>query len=342
MELLVVGTGLIGTSIGLALEGVGVLLHDSDPTSLAVAVQRGAGRAWDGRQRVAHAVLCVPPAAVVPVFAGMRAAARTWSHVASVQVPVRDALAADGFGEVCGTHPMAGRETAGPGAATGELFVGRPWALCPSPATSSAAVAAARELARLCGAVPDVVDAAEHDAAVALVSHLPQVAASAVAAVLLEGGAERLALAGPGLQDTTRIAASDPALWEQILAQNAAAVAPLVRALASDLAAAAEALERGDGLADLLRRGNQGRALVPVKRGGTDSDFAVVAVRVADRRGQLADVLAGAADCGIDVEDVRVEHLAGRPSGVVELTVAAGVRDIARAALAAAGWDVLP
>ena len=136
---------------------------------------------------------------------------------------------------LCGTHPMAGKESSGPAAATASLFVGRPWALCPSARTSPAALAAARSLAERCGGVPLELPAAEHDAAVALVSHLPQVAASALAAVLLAHAPGELRLAGPGLQDTSRIAASAPALWVEVLTQNAAAVAPLVRNLAAEL-----------------------------------------------------------------------------------------------------------
>ena len=104
-----------------------------------------------------------------------------------------------------------------------------------------------------------------------------------------------------------------------------------------------EVLDRLAGLGDraVLVRGNAGRALVPVKRGETDRDFAVVGVSVPDRPGQLAGVLVSAAEAGINVEDVRVEHLPGRPSGVIEVVVAADTREDARAALAAAGWDVL-
>ena len=255
----------------------------------------------------------------------------------------RAAEAAGVDGVLCGSHPMAGKETSGPEAATAELFLGRPWALCPTASTDPAAAAAARSVAVACGAVPLELPAQEHDAAVALVSHLPQVAASALAAVLLARAAGPLALAGPGLQDTTRIAASAPALWVELLGENAGAVAPLVRALSAELdraAAALEAVDRG-AVADLLERGGRGRALVPVKRGEHDRDFALVAVAVPDRPGQLAGVLVSAADAGVNVEDVRVEHLPGRPSGVIELLVAADGADGARAALAAAGWDVL-
>ena len=346
--LLVVGAGLLGTSVGLALRGdTDVLLADRDPAVVDAACARGAGRAWDGAEQVQHVLLAVPPAAVAGELVRLqqRGVGETWSHVCSVQAPVQQAAAAAGadLTRLCGTHPMAGKESSGPAAATAGLFVGRPWALCPSARTGPAALDAARSLAERCGAVPLVLPADEHDAAVALASHLPQVTASALAAVLLAHSPGELRLAGPGLQDTSRIAASAPPLWVEVLTQNAPAVAPLVRDLADELARAAAALEAVDRgrLEDLLVRGNAGRALVPVKRGETDRDFAVVGVSVPDRPGQLAGVLVSAAEAGINVEDVRVEHLPGRPSGVIEVVVAADTRDEARAALAAAGWAVL-
>ena len=359
-DLLVVGTGLIGTSIGLALRGqADVVLHDPDPTAVAVAVDRGAGRRWDGREAFAHCLVAAPPSAVAAVVRelvvrelvvrGLDADA-TFSHVASVQRAVHADLAAAGLPleRICGSHPMAGKELSGPAAASGDLFAGRPWVLCPSGETSAQALEAVRRVAQQCAGEPVVMTAQEHDAAVALVSHLPQVAASAVAAVLA-GTDGPLALAGPGLQDTTRVAASDPRLWVEVLRQNAAAVAPLVRALGAELAAAADALDRlaADPCADpaavedLLRRGNIGRRRVPRKRGEHDRDFVLVSVAVPDRPGQIAGVLASAADAGINVEDVRVEHLPGRPTGVIELLVHPDSQVEARRALATAGWDVV-
>ena len=348
--LLVVGTGLLGTSVGLALRGdTDVLLADREPMAVATATARGAGRPWDGSEPVEHVLLAVPPAAVTATLVRLQrqGVGRTWSHVCSVQAPVQAAAREAGadLAGLCGTHPMAGKESSGPEAASADLFLGRPWALCPSEQTSDEALAAARSLAERCGGVPLELPAQEHDDAVALASHLPQVTASALAAVLLaRSSGEEVRLAGPGLQDTSRIAASAPALWVEVLAQNAAAVGPLVRELAAELDRAATALEALDrrGIEDLLRRGNAGRALVPVKRSRHDRDFAVVGVSVPDRPGQIAAVLLAAADAGVNVEDVRVDHLPGRPSGVVELLVAADTREAARASLAAAGWSVLP
>ena len=356
-RLLIVGTGLIGTSVGLALGAASeVALVDTDDEHVAVAVSRGAGHRWDGAP-VEHAVLALPPRLIAGELARLleAGAAGTYSHVASSQSVLHADIESQGLDTtaLCGSHPMAGRERSGPQAAASDLFAGRPWALCPSAATSTVALARTRQLAVDCGADPVTLSAQEHDAAVALVSHLPQVAASAVAAVL--HGAARpgddglLRLAGPGLQDTTRIAASDPALWADVLRQNAAAVAPLVRSLAAELERTAQALQRladgdpsaGQAVADLLARGRAGRERVPVKHGEQDSAFALVAVTVTDRPGQLAGVLVSAADAGVNVEDVRVEHLPGRPRGVIELLVHADARTEARRALAAAGWDVL-
>jgi prephenate dehydrogenase len=286
-DLLVVGSGLIGTSIGLALRGQrDVALHDPSAQSLAVAVERGAGRRWDGTEAFAHCLVAAPPSAVAGVLAAVIKAlpgGGTYSHVASVQRSVQASLEKAGvpLDRVCGSHPMAGKEQSGPAAAVASLFVGRPWVLCPSASTSQAALEAVREVAVACGAEPVVMSAEEHDEAVALVSHLPQVAASAVAAVLAASGGQ-LALAGPGLQDTTRIAASDPALWVEVLRENASAVSPLVLQLGLELVEAGQALGIGDlePVELLLRKGNEGRERVPRKRGEVDRDFVPVSVSV--------------------------------------------------------------
>jgi prephenate dehydrogenase len=372
-RVLVVGTGLIGASIGLALrDHADVLLDDRDAGHLADAVRRGAGRPRGQDEPVDLAVVCVPPGSTPKALEALLRSglATTVSHVASAQSQVQDEVEALLGGDdqgarqaLCGGHPLAGRETRGPGGATGRLFLDRPWALCPSSATGRAAVDAVRWLAESCGAVPVEMSASAHDEAVALVSHLPQLAASALAARLLRAeDAQRRsgvaqALAGPGLQDTTRIAASDPDLWLDILRSNAGHVAPLVRELATDLAAVAEALdqlhaaptqgavESRDAAAgvvhDVLSRGRRGRATVPLKRGAAERALSSVLVSVPDTPGQLAGALVCAAEAGVNVEDVHVEHLPGRPRGLLELVVATADQTAARSALGAAGWDVL-
>lgn len=351
-DVLVVGTGLIGASIGLALRGErDVCLTDADPAHLHTAIELGAGRAWDGTEQAALVVVAVPPAVTADRLVAMirQRAGRTYTHVASVQSPIERAVQQRSpTAAFAGSHPMAGREKAGPGAAGAELFWGRRWAICPTPESSPAAVLAVEELVAACGAVPVRVRAAEHDASVALLSHLPHAVSMLLAGMLTAG--QDLQLAGPGLADMTRIAAGDVELWLQVLSANAELVAPLISALAGDLVHTADLLAELAGrdaparpdlqweLRHLLERGRQGRTRVPVKRGLVESGFASIAVVLRDEPGQLAAVLLCAGAAGVNVEDLRLEHVPGRPTGVVHLVVRPELDDQLRAALAAAGW----
>lgn len=361
-RVLVLGTGLIGTSTALALQqgdGYDVLLHDLLPAHVDEAARRGAGRLWDGIEHVDLALVAVPPGRTAAALAALQSSdvASTYTHVASYQSQVQaeiEALSAD-VSAVVGGHPLAGRETAGPASASAELFVGRPWAICPSAASTHSAVQDVRDLAEAVGAEPVVLGPADHDRAVALLSHLPQVAASALAALLADQDDIAPELSGPGLVDTTRLAASSPQLWTEILQGNAREVAPVVRGLAELLTHLAQDLDTlsSDGrqggstseaaiarVSELLVRGNAGRARVPVKRGLSDAGFAAVSVDVDDRPGQLANLLLAAAAAEVNVEDVRVDHVPGRPTGTIALVVAADRASHLVRALAAADWRV--
>ena len=351
---LVVGTGLIGTSLALALRRAGaqVWLTDRDPAALAVAVARGAGRplaeAADS-STPALVVVAIPPAATAAVVAD---SLRRYPHalvtdVASVKVPIHRALVAAGVdaSRYCGGHPMAGRETSGPASARDDLIDDRPWVITPDAGATEAAVVAVQALALAVRAVPIVMPAVEHDRAVAVVSHTPQVVSSLLAARLLDSSDEAVAIAGQGLRDMTRIAASDPDLWVEILAANAAPVADVLTALRGDLDALLSALHRVDsggvdGIGDALRRGKAGRSRVPGKHGAATTPTVEVPVAVADAPGELGRLFAAVAEAGFSVEDVRIEHVLGRPTGVVEMSVAVGVADQVADALRRGGWDV--
>jgi len=256
-RVVVIGTGLIGTSVALALRerGADVWLADRDAAAARLAADIGAGTllpltGQPGEEPAGGpadlAVLAVPPAAVAPALAEAQARnlAHWYTDVASVKsFPLADARArgCDLSSFVPG-HPLSGRERSGPAAARADLFLGRPWVICPAPENSEAAVAAVVDLARACGAEPVLASAVEHDRWVALTSHAPHVVSAAMAARLADSSDGALALAGQGLRDVTRIAAGDTALWTQILAANAAPVAEILAAVAADLAAAAEAL----------------------------------------------------------------------------------------------------
>ena len=351
----IIGTGLIGTSIALALRehGSSVWLADQDPASARLAAHMGAG---DPLPAPGHgvtadvAVIAVPPDAVADALAAAqeRGLARCYTDVASVkQLPVAQARdrGCDLASYVPG-HPLAGREKHGPAAARADLFLGRSWALCPTPETSEAATSAVTSLVRACGAVPVRTDAAAHDRWVALVSHAPHLVAAAMAARLEEAPTEALDLAGQGLRDVTRVAAGEVGLWTQILAANAAPVAEVLAAVAADLAEAARLLaQEADSagpksVAGLLDRGQAGVARIPGKHGGEPREFTVVQVVIPDRPGELTRLFDAAGAAGVNIEDVRIEHSPGLPVGVAELSVRPAEADTLLDALEAGGWPV--
>jgi prephenate dehydrogenase len=362
----VVGTGLLGASVGLGLSASGarVLLADVSPTALALARDLGAGTPDSGSDRVDLVVVATPPDVTAAVLAEELKAHpdAVVTDVASVKARVLDALRAAGadLARYVGSHPMAGRERSGAVAARGDLFIGRPWVLSPAPGGDPAALPAVRRLALALGAVPVVLPAGEHDDAVALVSHVPQVAASLVAARLRHAPEHAVELAGQGLRDVTRIAGSDPALWAQILAANAGPVARVLRELRDDLdgvLAALEALaaEPADGVAAAagpaigargavaraVADGNLGRERIPGKHGGAPARYAVVTVIIPDEPGALGRVFADIAVAGTNVEELALEHAPGRAVGLLEISVLPAAREHLEAALSASGWHVV-
>lgn len=351
---LVVGAGLIGTSVGLALAAAGtsVGLVDVDAAAVRLAVALGAGAPDEPGRRYDLVVVAVPPARTAAVVAELlrsgRAAAVT--DVASVKADVRDAVARELgsggtqlLGRFVGSHPMAGRERAGAGAARHDLFVGRVWVLTPDDTTAPETVDAVRRLARAVGATPLLRTAEAHDRAVALVSHAPHLVASALAARLLAAGRDDVELAGQGLRDTTRIAEGDPVLWGEILAANADAVADVLTEVIADLGDAVGELRRGGaqtGVQGLLSRGLAGRAALPGKHGSAATDYVSVPVVVPDRPAQLARLFTDVGEAGVNIEDMRIEHAPGAPVGLVELVVAPSAVAALVDGLAARGWDV--
>jgi prephenate dehydrogenase len=348
----VIGTGLIGTSIALALRehGSTVWLTDADPAAAQLAVDLGAGEPLPAgiRDPADVAVIAVPPAEVAATLAAAQARnlAHAYTDVASVkQLPVAQVRerCRDLASYVPG-HPLAGREKHGPAAARADLFLGRTWALCPLPETADQAMRAVTAMVRTCGAVPVRTDPAAHDRWVALISHAPHLVAAAMAARLEDAPGEALDLAGQGLRDVTRIAAGDTALWTQILSANAAPVAEVLAAVAADLAEAARELAEDDNsdkaVAGLLDRGQAGVARIPGKHGGAAREFAVVQVVIPDQPGELARLFHATGAAGVNIEDVRIEHSPGLPVGVAELYVRPAEAGLLLDALEAGGWPV--
>lgn len=273
-RVVVVGTGLVGTSIALALRvnGVGVSLADREPAAIALAVQRGAGVAMADHDPPADlAVIAVPPSAVPMVLsdAQSRDFARLFTDVAAVKgQPIYEARrrGCDMVGFVPG-HPLCSEFPGAASAARADLFHGRTWILCPEEETCPGAVEMVEVLVRLCGAEPVVMAAETHDRAAAYSLHVPYLVSSAMAAVLTGADAEAKWLANSVVRDVTSHAAADPADLAEVLTQNAKWVAAILSDIAADLVEVSAALQlRGAGdpsfvghVTDLLHRGNEGR-----------------------------------------------------------------------------------
>jgi prephenate dehydrogenase len=353
---LVIGTGLIGTSVALALSARGVTVHlqDHDGGQSRTAAALGAGTDEPATGPVDLAVVAVPPAHIAATLADAqrRGAARGYLDVGSVKGGPRRELSALGcdLASYLGTHPLSGREMSGPLAATADLFEGRPWVLTPTSGTDTEVLNLALELVALCRAVPVVMDADAHDRAVAIVSHTPQLLSSLVAARLESADETAVRLCGQGIRDVTRIAASDPRMWIEILSANPGPVADVLSAVAGDLdetVGALRALESADearrgegaaGIEDVLRRGNAGRARVPGKHGQAPTAYETVAVLISDRPGELARIFADAGAAGVNIEDVRIEHATGQQAGHVQLMVEPNSVPLLVEALRGRGW----
>jgi prephenate dehydrogenase len=237
----VAGLGLIGGSLALALRRAGHQVIGVDRAAVlrrarAAGALTGTARTVSGAATAADlVVLAAPPDVNLRLLEELAVGApeARVTDVTSVKQPIvrlARRLRLRGF---VGGHPMAGREQGGFGGADAQLFQGRPWILTPERTTDPAAVRAAERLARAVGARVVHRKAAEHDRAVARVSHLPQLVAWALA----DAAAGHQDLAGPAYREMTRLAASPPGLWAQILDQNAAEVEAAVRAFVRALRA---------------------------------------------------------------------------------------------------------
>lgn len=342
----VIGTGLVGASVAHALTRAGITVHLQDKVSshARVAASRGAGTiAAPEPAAVRLVVVAVPPQALPKVIARALAGYpnATVTDVGSVKGTVLAALRrtdAD-LSRYVGSHPMAGSQHAGPLTAHADLFTDRTWVVTPHDTSAAHAVLDVQELAALCGARRVTMGAAHHDEAVAQVSHLPHLVAVLVAGRLTEVPAEHLRLAGQGLRDVTRIAGSDPALWQQIISANAAAVRSELVALTEDLRGMVEALDTGD-VGALLERGRAGTSALPGKHGLTATSYAHVVVEIPDAPGALARLFRDIEAAGVNIEDLSIDHDLEREVGWLSVQVAPDRATDLAAAMTAAGWTV--
>jgi prephenate dehydrogenase len=240
------------------------------------------------------------------------------------------------------THPMAGREIGGAASARADLFQGRSWILTPDQDCSSESKDLVLELINQLGATPIELPADAHDAAVARISHLPQIAASLVAKQLTGTPAEWMELAGQGLRDTTRIAGSDQNLWKEIIFSNRTEIAELLINLQNDLSRMINSLDDPSKIAELIAAGRDGKAMIPGKHGGKAREYSYLPIVIDDKPGQLAAIFNECAAMQVNVEDLSIEHSPGQLSALITLSLSAVDAEKLSNHLTSIGWNVHP
>jgi prephenate dehydrogenase len=353
-RLAIVGTGLIGGSVGLAARGVGVAQvrgWDVDSDALAVAAERGAvdaASSLDEAVADAELALVAAPVAELPaqVAAVLEATGQetTVTDVGSTKGVVTQAVSDERF---IGGHPVCGSEAHGPAHASAELFRGATWFLTPDSTTNPERYRTLHGFVASLGAVPVAVDPQAHDRLVALTSHLPH----ALANVLLnQAGASRidghepLATAGGSLRDMSRVAGANPRIWVDIFLDNAEAVAGALAEHRRRVEQVEQALREGD--AGFLARwigeaaGNRRRLLADAFE--QPGELQRLRVHVPDRPGVLAGITQALGAERINIEDFELQHLSRERGGTLTLLVT-GEDEAARAAaiLEAQGYPVV-
>lgn len=361
MKVAIIGTGLIGASLGLALRKSDqvrtVVGHDANNANLAAALTKGAldsattnlTDAADGADVV---VLAVPPSVIEEVAAAVAphmAEGAVLTDVGSVKQDVVAAMerAAAGRVQVVGGHPMAGSHEHGPEAAIADMFVGATWLLTPTPSTSDDAVERISTLVTAVGAQVVVVDPKAHDLLVAVISHVPQLTATTLMTLAAERArkedARLLLLAGGGFRDATRVAASNPEMWLQICRENKDAIVQVLDEYAARIGQLRMMLHDFDSerLNTLLTDAREARNAMPGK-GGVSGQLVELRVVIPDSPGAIANITSTVSGLDINIEDIGIDHAPDGQRGQMRLAVSGfEAAQKAHDALSEGGYEVL-
>ena len=337
----IVGTGLIGGSIGLALRARGwhVTGQDRDGSRAARAAEIGALDEVGEDGQAAITFVATPVAAVAAEATRALSGGGIVTDVGSTKAAI---VAAVGHPRFIGGHPMAGSEQEGVDGADAELFEGATWVLTPTTDTDPATYGRLRSVLSSLGADVVAVDPGRHDDLVAMVSHVPHLTAvtlMSLAADRAEEHATLLRLAAGGFRDMTRIAAGHPGIWPDICAENRDAIVSTLDRVVDGLAEIRGIVATGDRarLLALLERARAARVNLP-SRVPRPEDVVEVRVPVPDRPGVIAEVTMLAGELDVNIYDLEIAHSAEGDRGVLLLVVAATDADLVRGALLARGY----
>jgi prephenate dehydrogenase len=353
-RLAIVGTGLIGTSVGLAAREAGVdevRGWDVDSDALEVAAARGAvdpsGSLEEAVVGAELAVVAAPVASLPAEVEAVLEASGTGTTVTDVGSTKGAITSSVTDARFIGGHPVCGSEARGPAHATGELFRGATWFLTPVAATEPNRYRTLHGFVASLGAVPIAVDPLAHDRLVALTSHLPHALANLL---LNQAGSSRieghdpLEAAGGSLRDMTRVAGANPRIWVDIFLDNADALAAALGEHRRRIEQVERALAAGD--AGFLARwiaeaaGNRRRMLAEAYE--QPGVLQRLRVHIPDRPGVLAGITQALGAARINIEDFELHHMSRERGGTLTLLVS-GENEAVRASelLEAQGYSVV-
>ena len=334
----VIGTGLIGGSIGLALRAQSwhVTGADTDVSRSHRAKELGALDRVGIDPDASLTFVATPAGAVVEEARAALARGGVVTDVAGVKNQIVTAIDHPRF---VGGHPMAGSEQEGVEGADADLFQGATWVLTPSEATEPAAFGTVRAVVMTLGASVVAVPARRHDDLVAMVSHVPHLTAATLMNLAADTASEHatlLRLAAGGFRDMTRIAAGHPGIWPDVCVENRDGILEVLDRLVAALSEMRDVISSRDrgGLLKVLERAREARVNLPA---GVAANQIPVEIRipVPDRVGVLAEVTTVLTDHGVNIYDFEIAHSAEGESGVLVLVVDADFLDVARDALTA-------
>jgi prephenate dehydrogenase len=340
----VIGTGLIGGSIGLALRERGwhVTGCDRDPERQQRALELGALDAI-GTDPTAGVTFVATPAGAVTAAAAAALAqvgpAAAVTDVAGVKSPIVGATSDPRF---VGGHPMAGSEQEGVDGADGNLFEGATWVLTPTETTDPEAYAQVLAVVSSLGAFVVAMPAARHDEMVAMVSHVPHLTAAALMTLAADAADEHatiLRLAAGGFRDMTRVAAGHPGIWPDVCIDNRSAIIHSLDELLGAVGALRTMVAEEDraGLLAVLSRARDARLNLPARALHPD-ELAELRVPVPDRPGVLAEVTTVLGERSVNIYDLEIVHSAEGPRGVLVMAVDKAQAEVAAAALTGVGY----
>jgi prephenate dehydrogenase len=338
----VIGLGLVGGSIGLGLRSRGwrVCGEDANPATLARALEMGAIDAAGLEAEGAITFVAVPVLAVTDqVKRALDETTGAVTDVGSVKAPICEACDDPRF---VGGHPMAGSELDGLDGADGEMFNGAIWVLTPGPQTDARTLSSVSGVVKQLDAEVVALAPDRHDQVVAVVSHVPHLAAATLmtlAADRAEEHAALLRLAAGGFRDMTRIASGHPAIWLDICAENRPAIVAALDGLLERLQEIRGVVDREDrgALHDTLARARDARTNLPGRVTHPEA-MAEVRIPIPDRTGAAAELFMLAAELGVNIANFEVVHMAESNRGVAVVLVDAAATDLFRGGLMARGF----